>query len=538
MKMNKKWFLILLTIVAIAFSACSSKGSGDDNENAIDKGKDNVEESGMPIVDDELTLDIFTARLNAGGDFNESLMWNKYDDETNIETNWEHVDNEAIEEKRNLAMQHEDDLPDVFYTADFSTSDVYKYGKQGEFLELNDLIEEYAPNLSELMEEDPDIKSGISYPDGSIYALPTLQDPDFLSMSVAARPYINKELLDDVNMDMPETTDEFYEYLKAVKEEDSDIIPYSNGLGIDDLVDYLGGSFGILNRGVRNTNIDKDPDGDGVRFYPITDEYKEMMEYLHKLNSEDLLDPRIFDMDFEKFIADGAEGKYASTIWYDPKEEFGEEVGEEYEPMIQLEGPHGDQTFTKLAPTVVNQNAVVITNKNENPAATVRWYDHFFSDEGAELMYMGIEGDTYEEDEDGEATYTEKITDNENGLNKDQAIAKYIGWVGRPAGLLKEDYYDGTESTEESIEAAEKLEPYMEEKIWPGFTYTEEENDFLDAEGADLEKYVEETRDKFINGDKSLSEWDEYVEQVEKLGLDEYMEIQEEAYERYKENRD
>lgn len=154
MKMNKKWFLILLTIVAIAFSACSSKGSGDDNENAIDKGKDNVEESGMPIVDDELTLDIFTARLNAGGDFNESLMWNKYDDETNIETNWEHVDNEAIEEKRNLAMQHEDDLPDVFYTADFSTSDVYKYGKQGEFLELNDLIEEYAPNLSELMEEE------------------------------------------------------------------------------------------------------------------------------------------------------------------------------------------------------------------------------------------------------------------------------------------------------------------------------------------------------------------------------------------------
>lgn len=538
MKMNRWWFLVLLAVVVLAVSACTSKGSGED-ENAIERGKDDVNESGMPIVDDDITLEIFSPRLNAGGDFNESLVWTAYEDETNINTDWEHVDNEALEEKRNIKLSHDsDDLPDVFYTSGFSASDVYKYGKQGMFLELNDLIEKYAPNLKKLMDEDPDIKSGITHPDGSIYSLPTLQDPDFLSMSVSARPYINKKLLDDVGMDMPETTDEYYEFLKAVKEKNPDIIPYSNGIGLDDLVGYLGGSYGVANRGVRNANIDKEPDSDDVRFYPITDEYKEMMEYLHKLKNEDLLDKRIFDMDFEKFLADGAEAKFASMLWYDPIEEFGQEAGEEYEPMAALEGPHGDQKYTKLAPTVFDPNAVIITKQNENPAATVRWYDHFFSDEGAEFMYMGIEGDTYEVNDDGEAKYTEKITDNEDGLNKDQAIAKYIGWVGRPAGILKEEYYDGTASTEESIEAAEKLEPYMGDKIWPGFTYTEDENKYLNAEGADLEKYVEESRDKFINGDEPLEDWDKYVEQVEKMGLDKYMDIQQEAYERYKENLD
>lgn len=534
----KKWICVLLAVVLFTLPACSKKSSQEDEDKAAERGKDNLNETGMPIVEKPMTLNIFTPELNAGGDFNESLVWTDYADKTNIKTKWKHIANDSLEEKRNLALSHGgDDLPDVFYTADLSTSDILKYGKQGEFVKLNDLIEKYAPNLKKLMKEDPSIKSGISYPDGSIYAMPTLQDPDFLSMAVAARPYINKELLDGVGMDMPETTDEFYQYLKAVKEKYPDKIPYGSGISLDDLIGYLDGSFGIANRGVRNANIDKDPDSGKVRFYPITDRYKEMMAYLHKLYSEKLIDQRIFDMDFDKFIADGTDGKYGSMLWYDPIEEFGKKAGKKFDYMSALKGPYGDQKFVKLAPTVVNPGAVVITKADENPAATVRWYDHFYSDEGAEYMYMGIEGDTYKKNDDGEDEYTKKITDNEDGLNKDQAIAKYIGWVGRPAGILKEEYYDGTESTDHSIEAADALKPYAEDKIWPGFTYTEKENKYLDAEGADLEKYVEETRDKFIKGDEPLSNWDKYVDQVKELGLDKYIEIQQKAYERYKENQ-
>ncbi len=53
---------------------------------------------------------------------------------------------------------------------------------------------------------------------------------------------------------------------------------------------------------------------------------------------------------------------------------------------------------------------------------------------------------------------------------------------------------------------------------------------------ADIEKYVEEMRDKFISGNVSFSEWDKYVKTIEDMRLSEYMNIQEEAYKRYKNN--
>src|SRR5690625_7065651 len=72
-------------------------------------------------------------------------------------------------------------------------------------------------------------------------------------------------------MDMPETTEEFYGYLKSVKETDvmgngqGDEIPFS-AMDIDHLFHYLKGSFGIGNRGNSNEYIDIDPETGEVRF--------------------------------------------------------------------------------------------------------------------------------------------------------------------------------------------------------------------------------------------------------------------------------
>ncbi len=43
-------------------------------------------------------------------------------------------------------------------------------------------------------------------------------------------------------------------------------------------------------------------------------------------------------------------------------------------------------------------------------------------------------------------------------------------------------------------------------------------------------------QDKFITGNEPFSKWDEYVKKIETMGLEDYLEIQESAYERYKNN--
>lgn len=533
--MRKIWMFLLLVTMLMVFSACSSKSDEDSNE-LDEEALENLNEEGFPIVDDSITFEMFTAKSaqNVDQDWNDLFLFNEYEDMTNIDLNWkEQVQTDSMEERRNLALGG-GDLPDIFYLSGMPTSDIYKYGKQDTFVRLNDLIDDYAPNLKALMEENPEIEKGLTFPDGNIYSLPSLVSEDFLSLRVAARPWISKEVLDEVDMDVPETTDEFYAFLKAAKEE-TDKTPYG-GTDMDEFGSWLEGAFGVANKGVRNPNVDVDPDNqDDARFYATTDNYKDMLEYAHKLFDEELIEKNIFSIEWDQYLANATDGDYASTVFYDPTDLFGEEIGSDFESMDALEGPHGDKAFTKVAPMVSTISSFIITKENPNPAAAVRWMDHFYSDDGAKLYYMGIEGETFEETDDGEFEYTDKITDSEDGLALEQEIAKYLPWLGGVQGIIKEEYFRGSENAPQSLEAADKIEPYVPDEIWPGFLYTEEENKFMNSKGADIDKYVTEMTEKFISGDEPLSNWDKYVEEIEKMGLDEYMDIQQEAYDRYKE---
>ena len=543
MKFKKNLLLLIVLIVALALAACGGdKDTSKDNAATDDASSEgNVNETGMPIVDEQIDMKFFANKpaQNEDNDWNDILIWNHYRDLTNVNVNWELINPDALEEKRNLALGS-GDLPDVFYLSQLSNPDLLKYGEQGTFIPLNDLIEKYAPNLTALMEADPSIRKAITFPDGNIYSMPSLIEEDFLSLRLSARPWINEDWLKELDMDIPETTEEFYEYLKAVKELDpvggGKTVPYG-GTQIGELVEWLSGSFGVMNRGASNGNIDLDPDNpDKVRFYATTDEYKQLLEYINKLYSEGLIEQNIFSIEWGQFLANAADNLYASMTFYDPIELFGEEVGSQYNSLAALEGPEGHKDYNKLSSSVWETSSFVVTSENENPAAAVRWMDHFYSDEGAKLYYMGVEGETYEED-GGEIKYMDHILNPEGDMTFEQALAKQLTWLGSISGIIKADYFQGGETAPQSMAAAEKIEPFIPEEIWPRFTFTTEENKVLEATGSDVDKYVEEMRDKFISGDVSFSEWDNYVETIEKMGgLTELLDVYQSAYERYKAN--
>lgn len=541
---KKSLILLLFVLVLFVFSACSGdddKDSGSESEsNNSESSESTVNETGMPIVDEEITMKVFANKpaQNEDNDWNDILIWNHYRDMTNINVEWDSINPDALEEKRNLALGS-GDLPDAFFLSQLTNADLLKYGEQGTFLPLNDLIDEYAPNLKALMDNDPSIRKAITFPDGNIYSMPSLIEEDFLSLRLSARPWINEDWLEELDMDMPETTGEFYEYLKAVKEldpvGDGKTVPYG-GTAIAELVQWLAGSFGVMNHGAANTNIDLDPaDPDKVRFYATTDEYKQLLEYINMLYEEGLIEQNIFSIEWGQFLANAADNLYGSMIFYDPIELFGEEVGSQYNSLAALEGPEGHKDYNKLSPSVWETSSFVITSENENPEAAVRWMDHFYSEEGARLYYMGVEGETYEED-GGEIKYMDHILNPEGDMTFEQAIAKQLTWLGSISGIIKADYFQGGETAPQSMEAAEKIEPFVPDEIWPRFTFTADENKVLESTGADIDKYAEEMRDKFISGDADFSEWDNYVETIEKMGLDELLDVYQAAYERYQAN--
>lgn len=534
----KRLWLLLVVLCVVGVVGCSDKdASGDNNEE--DRIANVNTDSELPIVHEPIELDVFVRQaVSSTDDYDDVMIYNEYEERSNVKINWDQIPAEGLTEKRNLALGS-DNLPEIFHSTNMPDMDLLKYGEQGTFLKLNDLIDEYAPNLKKIFDEHPDVKAAVTMPDGNIYSMPRLYEPEYTTLLLGDRPFVRGDWLEQLGMDNPTTTDELYDYLTAVKETDllgdgsGDEVPFG-GTSINRLTNWLTGAFGVMNHGSKNKYIDLDPETEELRFYPISDQYKEMLEYVHKLYDEKLIQQNIYSIETSQFHATGSEGLYGSTYHYSPDKIFSGEGGQNFIGGEALEGPNGDRSFPHVGHPVVTLGSFILTKENKNPEASVKWMDYFYGDEGAKLFFMGIEDETFIEKDDGTFEYMDHILNSKEGLSMDQEISKYLTFPGGGyPGYVKEAFYNGSEDSELSRDASENIEPYIPDEIWPRFTYTEDENKHISTIGADLEKYVKEMTDKFIVGDESFDNWDKYVEEVERIGLEDHMEVKEAAYERY-----
>ncbi|MEZ2718769.1 ABC transporter substrate-binding protein [Niallia circulans] len=543
-KFKRRKFITVTTALVMSASllaGCQKSASSDKKENKVTtESVDNVNKEGFPIVKEPIDLTFFTGKYEPNlDDYEETLVFKTYQEKSGVNVTFNEVPFATLTEKRNLALAS-GEYPDVFYSSRIPSADLYKYGKQGIFMPLNDLIEEYAPNIKAAMDKHPDIKKGLTMPDGNIYSLPSYYSPEFLPMLIGKPIWIKGEWLEKLGMDEPKTIDEFYQYLKAVKETDlngngkKDEIPLS-ATSIAQIMDSIKGSWGVGTRGLGHKFVDVDPETNELRFFRTDDRFKEVLEFIHKLNKEGLIDGEIYTMDDNKLNAKGSQGILGTAIVPNPETVFTNQ--KDYIGLGGLKGPHGDTLYSHVKSPLVHVGAFAITDKNKNPQATIRWIDYFFGEEGATLQFMGVEGETYEKNGEGKPQFTEKITNNPDGLTFDQALTPYVTWMGGSyPGYVQEKYFGGSEALPGSIAVGDKVQPDAPKEIWNGFNYTDDELKFKLATGTDLETFINETEAAFIAGDKDFSEWDQYVEQVKQMGQEQYLEVEKAAHDRYQAN--
>jgi len=119
-------------------------------------------------------------------------------------------------------------------------------------------------------------------------------------------------------------------------------------------------------------------------------------------------------------------------------------------------------------------------------------------------------------------------------LTQDQALSKYVTWLGGSyPGYVREQYFRGSESLPQSAKVASKAKPHLVKELWYNFNFTEEENEFMSSVGSMIHSYISDMEVKFITGVEPMSEWDKYADTVQKMGLQEYMQVYRSAYERY-----
>lgn len=544
MKKTKKLAILMLAVIML-FTFLAGCGGGEEKVGG-DQGKEkeegqtgkeqgekggetseepeNFNATGFPIVDEKITLRMFGRKhVSHAADWNDMLVYQEMEKLSNIHIDWDLASDENIAERRNIILASGEDVPDAFHTALFSSNDIVKYANEGILMPVDDLIDKYAPNLKKLLEENPEAKKGLTLEDGKIYSFPLMVESDALGLRAGGKIWYNTEWMNKLNISEPTNTDEFYELLKAIKDGDPNgngkadeipLAPYS----IDSLVSMFKGSWGLGNRGSQHGNVDVDESTGELRFIPIDPRYKELLEYAHKLYKEGLVDEEAFTPDWSKFVAAGQEGVYGVIYGIGPI--LINQVGN-YDPASIIEGPHGDKMWHGVSSTLWGIGNFAISSTNEHPEATVRWIDYFYGDEGSLLFFMGKEGETFEITEDGEYEFLDVIKDNPDGLNLDQAVGQFTSQPGGGyPGLLSHRVFKGAEGKPESIEGSEKLQSYFPEEIWPPNIYNDEQVEFMSSTGSDINTYINESMEKFIRGDLSFSEWDNYVKQIEQMGLE------------------
>ena len=282
--------IIALLLVVASLAACGGKA---DSGNASANSNEPYTPVSFPLAE-QVTLTALThAPSFASGEFNDRPIVQRMEESTNVHIDWTVYVDDQFGEKKQLAMTKKD-LPDMVFDAQMSQYDLLRYSKDGTIIAVEDLIDNYMPNLKKVLDDNPEYRSLITAPDGHIYSFPWIEElgsgKDAIQ-AIGGIPFINQKWLTELGLEMPTTPDELTEVLRAFKAAYPDCLPLSfvmNG-GNED-VGVLLSAFGY---------------GDNPDHYIVTNEKKVIyaladegiipgLEWLHSLYAEGLIDPEVF----------------------------------------------------------------------------------------------------------------------------------------------------------------------------------------------------------------------------------------------------
>lgn len=202
------------------------------------------------------------------------------------------------------------DLPDII---EYSAAYLPSAFENGVIIALNDLIDKYSPNLKKILKQYPDIDKPIKLDNGTYTYYPYANLYPFDEKSgkrQAASSYgtvIRKDWLDDLNLSVPTTMDEWEKALRAFKEKKGATAPLA-----------LTGASGVFSYGFFTSayGIKKDyyQENGKVKFGPAEPGYREFLETMRRWYAEGLLDKNYATTDAKTLDNNMMTGESGATV--------------------------------------------------------------------------------------------------------------------------------------------------------------------------------------------------------------------------------
>ncbi|MCI8542972.1 type 2 periplasmic-binding domain-containing protein [Acetatifactor aquisgranensis] len=545
MKVKKVATLLMAVVMTMSVMAgCGSdpapSSSGNDSQGGqeesskegADAGEENNEGNGGAAAGDSITFPLaetmeFTcfSGLNGENALENTLTMQVMMEDANIHVSFDNVLTSEMTEKRNLILAS-GEYPELFIKAGFGIGDLTKYGGQGILIPLEDLIRQYAPNLTAVLDER-DAWQYMTSADGHIYSLPEIGRQE----GAITTYWLNKRWMDNLGLKEPTSFDELYDVLKAFKEQDAngngdpdDEIPWFANAGVT-VFNILAYEDYAYDQGTRCAVIDGN-----LTYIPTDDRFKNFIEFVTKCYADGLLNQDCFT------VAHDQQGAIGQT---------GDVLGSFFDAGAFLTvGRDNDDDYIALTPfqkgsyplnTGITPGTLAITDKCENPEVVIAWFDRLYSQEGGMLAWLGVEGKTYQINDEGD---WEWILDGDYGseIADVRASATMQGAINHPS-IIPDFWYSNMSAAIDPDEVylnGERLKIAEGGKVpLPMMRYEEADNAELATLKTDIDSYITTYVAQVATGEGGMTlegSWDEYIETMKAMNVDRMIEIYQKTY--------
>jgi putative aldouronate transport system substrate-binding protein len=398
------------------------------------------------------------------------------------------------------------------------------------WLVLDDYIKgnrERYPNLNKYIYDDGYCVKYLAGSDKKIRVIPQLANRRIGSFFV-----MRGDLLEKYRMNAPVTLEDWHRALTAAKNDGK--IPYKtrNGrLGLNSLLE------GYMDCVKEDYFVE-----DGRIKYGVFDpRYKEAVEILRRWYAEGLIDPEYPSADTTRWWEAALRGDVFST--FDnalrlPAANL-EFVFNQKDCPYRMTGVGPMQSpRTGLRKTIAHYPRILpksaaISRTAKNPERILDFFEYCFSDEGYILMNFGIEGYTFEYDENGNPRqYPDWVAKVARGEMKHVLTVKDMPKNTRDE--LDTDYTLDREDHESLRQARDiyREGDFIREDWILSLSFTGEEREILAPVKTEIDTYRGEMLDKFIMGIEPMSRWDAFTGQIKKMNVQMTIDIYQAALDR------
>ena len=533
--------LALATGMALTTAACGGGGAELNNGEVQEVDAESLQ---FPLKEKATIKGMISYPANTESDPNKRTIFKRLEEQTNVHVEWNAIQGDQWGDKISLAMANPKTLSDFVFTAGFSDTDLLKYADQGIIIPLEGYIDTYMPNLKKVFDKYPEYRIMSTDANGHIWAFPWIEQlgsEKTAIQTIGNMPFINKKWLDFLNLPMPGTVDEFEQTLIAFRDHASElqaqfgiegsIIPMSCIVNDGDqdpavLINGFGEGYGDMDKG-RHIAVTDDLKVICAATQPG---YKDGIEWLHKLYTENLIDPEAFTQEWSTYVSKGKSHRYGVCFSWDVANI---DNIEDFVPLPMLQADTKNLTPQNGSFTSgYDRGRCVVTAVAKQPALICAWIDQMYDPFQSPQNNWGTYGEDDEFDifELGENAQGEKMLKHAPLGDASPVEVREAEAVGGPLAILDEYYGVYVTCPDDAQYRLDWIKdiytPDMHTKyVYPNVFMTREDTESLSNLQADISKCINTHKSDWIMNGFTDGDWDAYLSELDAYKLNDYLGI-------------